>query len=127
MKRHHSQGRQFQTGTLSTQNFQLEQILGMTVQSAHQMDINAKTHELAYTAGSTVVVYSPASNRQVKYFNAKAQVFAVKFSLDGTMLFAGEGACKLPAIHIWDLATSNLILSMRGHKVPIALTTCSTP
>jgi len=67
--------------------------------------VNQVTGDVAYTAGSVIVIYSPRENKQAKYLHSPSgrSFSCVVFSPDGKHVAAGEGAFKQPEISIWTL------------------------
>ncbi len=81
----------------------LERVIGMTSNSNSAIAFSPADGQIAFTAGSIVVLYSPHLQRQTTFFQNKNSrtISCVTFSPDGKYLAAGEGVCKEPEIMIW--------------------------
>ena len=81
--------------------------------------MNPATGEVAYAAGSVVVVYSARRNRQVRFFRASKSVSCCCFSSDGKFLAIGETG-HAPAVIVWDLSTGAVKSELKGHKFGVS-------
>ena len=97
----------------------LEKVLGLSTIHNSCFTVNPTTGELAYAAGSVVVVYSARRNRQVRFFRASKTVSSCVFSHDGKYLAIGESGHK-PAVIVWDLSTGAVMSELKGHKFGIS-------
>lgn len=102
-------------------NLTLQSVMGISSNSHNNLALNPLSGEIAYPAGSMLVVYNPILNKQSKFiFSPNKKPFTcVTYSKDGKFLIAGEGVCKNPEINIWDLRHENPPVCLKGHKFGI--------
>lgn len=101
----------------------LENIIGFTTSSPNSMALNKNTGEIAYPAGSIIVIYNPILNKKSKFITSpnKRAFSCLTYSKDGKFLIGGEGTCKNPEINIWDLRHDNPPVTLKGHKFGIEI------
>ena len=104
---------------LPKNNVTLEKVIGLTSLSNAAFSVNSGTGEVAYAAGSVVVVYSARRNRQVRFFRASKTVSCCCFSSDGKFLAIGETG-HAPAVIVWDLSTGAVKSELKGHKFGVS-------
>lgn len=99
----------------------LENVLGITSNSTNSMALNKTSGEIAYPAGSMIVIYNSITNKQTKFITSpnKRSFSCLTYSKDGKFLIAGEGTCKNPEINVWDMRNDNPPISLKGHKFGI--------
>ena len=97
----------------------LEKCIGLTSKTNSSFTVNPATGEVAYAAGSVVVVYSARRNRQVRFFRASKSVSCCCFSSDGKFLAIGETG-HAPAVIVWDLSTGAVKSELKGHKFGVS-------
>eukprot|EP00357_Protocruzia_adherens_P030928 CAMPEP_0115043006 /NCGR_PEP_ID=MMETSP0216-20121206/46605_1 /TAXON_ID=223996 /ORGANISM="Protocruzia adherens, Strain Boccale" /LENGTH=1428 /DNA_ID=CAMNT_0002425231 /DNA_START=108 /DNA_END=4394 /DNA_ORIENTATION=+ len=102
----------------------LEKVIGISGRSNKGVQINPVTGDVAYIAGSIIVIYNPKQNKQIKFFfNKRNRPFScLTISSNGRYIAAGEGACKQPEISIWECQYSELdpIKVFQGHRYGIS-------
>lgn len=88
--------------------------------SGSGLSVNSRTGNVAYCAGSVVVVYDPRKNKQVQFFTnksdaGKTSMSCVAFSDNGKYLAAGENGHK-PSVLVWDVTNGKQVSDMKSHK-----------
>jgi WD40 repeat protein len=104
------------------------------------------TGEIAYPAGSVVVVYNPKRNKQTRFFVSKSNkpIVSLCFSPNGKFLATGEvrlpsflvvselifffffflpffsQSGHQPSITVWDLTTQQAVADFKGHKFGVS-------
>jgi len=70
----------------------LERIIGTTAQTHSAFAVHPVSGDIAYPAGSIVIIYHPKKNRQTRFFSGPGNkpFSVVAFSRDGNYLLAGE-------------------------------------
>ena len=81
-------------------------MIGITSTKSSSLAISPESGELAYAAGSIIILYNPKSNKQSRYLLTKTNksINCLSFSSCGKYLCAGESSCRFPLIYIWDLS-----------------------
>jgi len=101
-------------------DLQLDKIIGITAKGKKSFAFNPVTGDLAYPAGSIVILYNAKANKQTRYFfsPSKKSVTALCFSPDGKYLAI---ASKGLEVSIWDLhiTTNQPAFTIKGHKYGI--------
>jgi WD40 repeat protein len=100
----------------------IHQIFGISSKSHSSIKINPVTGEIAYPAGSVIVLYNIQLNKQTKYINSpnRRPVSCLNFSPNGKYIVFGEVVCKTSEIFIYDLLSDQIIYQLRGHKFGIS-------
>jgi WD40 repeat protein len=97
---------------------QLELVIGL---NPHPNSVahHPGRQEVAYCAGSVVVLYDANSNVQRAFLRASSApskpFISVSYSPDGAFLAAGESGSH-PSLVIWDTETCACLVELKGHK-----------
>ncbi|XP_039251756.2 mitogen-activated protein kinase-binding protein 1-like [Styela clava] len=117
------QGRQYKRRTkpLSEQySSQLSKVLGLTVRQNCAFACNEATGNVAYPAGSVIVIARIRSNKQFYIFNpGHKSLTCIKFSLDGQYVVTGELG-HLPCVRVFSVSEKSQIASFQSHKFGIS-------
>ena len=100
----------------SPQGLTLERILGQTPPRTSAFSVHPSSGLVAYPCGSVVVLYSPTSNRQTRFFRASQPIASLAFSPCGRYLAVGERGGPSPAIIVWSLDSGRVESELKGHK-----------
>lgn len=75
----------------------MERIIGCTFASECALSVNAQSNDVAYMAGSMLVIYNATKNRQVQFLssdeNSTRAFCSVAYSPNGKYIAAGEVCC----------------------------------
>ncbi|CAF0798616.1 unnamed protein product [Didymodactylos carnosus] len=110
---------QRQTDLYTSSRFQvnLEHVLGFTSISNSLVSQNRTT--LAYAAGSSVVLYNIASQKQDFIINnARKAITSLSLSSDGKFLVTGECGHE-PKVRVWDVNDKSQCVELGDHKFAI--------
>lgn len=83
----------------------LERVIGCSTKSNFSIAVNSETGDIAYPAGSIIIIYKPKENKQVAFLTNKnnKSYNCLAYSSDGKMLAASEGTTRQPEITIWKI------------------------
>lgn len=100
---------------------ELHKVLGNTAAEGNCLAWNHVTGDIVYSAGSTIVVYDPEQNKQVRFFmgRPRRRIACLHVSSNGQLLVAGE-AGRNAAVLVWDLNTGKRKALLLGHDYGIA-------
>ena len=87
---------------------ELDRVIGTGTKSNHSIAINPWDEEIAYPAGSIIVIYKPKENKQCNFLqnSNNKSLNCVTYSSDGRFIAAAEGTTKQPEIIIWSINKS---------------------
>jgi WD40 repeat protein len=104
------------------QTLQLGRVIGCSVLHNSCFCHNPISDEVAYAAGSAIVIYDCKQNKQVSLLvNTPAVAKAItclSWSADGKYLASGESGHQ-PSITIWDVASKQVLIELKQHKFGI--------
>ncbi|KAI3786838.1 hypothetical protein L1987_40847 [Smallanthus sonchifolius] len=122
-----SQAQEATNFLLQDLQFDLEEIIGLTVTNANGLTSSGSDSKFAYTAGCVVVLYDVdlATQLHLRVSNRSPKPLScVAVSQDGGYIAAGESGHQ-PAIIVWSSATLASISELKGHRYGVACTAFS--
>ncbi|XP_063219935.1 mitogen-activated protein kinase-binding protein 1 isoform X2 [Bacillus rossius redtenbacheri] len=97
----------------------LERVIGLTVVSNSALCCDPNTENILYTAGCTVVSFSPHKNKQTHVLNtSRKAVTCIAVTSDGNHLATGECG-HMPSVRVWDILSGTQLTELSGHQYGI--------
>lgn len=103
---------------------QLEKVIGNSVTNNSAFSLNAITSDLAYAAGSVIVIYNSKKNKQTDFLVCRSNqiskpITCLTWSSNGKYLASGESGHQ-PSISIWDVSAKSVVCELKQHKFGVS-------